>query len=331
MTASRRARGLASRAFLISGLVLSFPRVLLAEPSAAQKETARSLMTEGRDLREQRDLPGALARFQAAHAIMGVPTTGFELARAQADLTLLVEARSTIRQILATPPEAGEPAPFQEARTKAEALDAELESRIASLRFVLHGIPPGSLMSLTVDGEVVAPAAVGMPFRLNPGEHHIEAKAPRASATSSVTVGEHDRIDVNLDFEPDATSPETPHRGASAAAAVDGVPALLYAAGGVAAAGLLVGSVTGVMALSKKHDAQAGCRDGQCPPSTWPDLDRAHSLATVSSVGFIVAGVSIGVGVGSWFFSRSQGTAASIQARVSVSHGSNSLNLTGSF
>ena len=330
MMASRRACRLASRAFLISGLVLSFARVLLAEPSAAQKETARSLMNEGRGLREQRDLPGALARFQAAHAIMGVPTTGFELARAQADLTLLVEARNTIRQILATPPEAGEPAPFQEARTKAEALDAELESRIASLHFVLLGVPPGSLMSLTVDGEVVAPAAVGMPFRLNPGEHRIEAKAPRASANSSVTVAEHDTIDVNLDFEPDATSPEMPHRGARAAAG-DGLPALVYAAGGVAAAGLLVGTVTGVMALSKKHDAQAGCRAGQCPPSTWPDLDSAHSLATVSSVGFIVAGVSMGVGVGSWFFSRSQGTPASIQARFSMSHGSNSLDLTGSF
>ena len=326
--ASRRVTLFAGRVLLVS--VLALPRVVWAEPSAAQKETARNLMAEGRELREQRDLPGALARFQAAHAIMGVPTTGFELARAQADLKLLVEARTTIRQILATPAQAGEPEPFQEARSKAEALDAELEPRIASLHFVLHGAEPGKLVRLTVDGEVVAPAAVDMPFRLNPGEHKIEASAAHASAANSVTVAEHDTIDVVLDFEPDAKPPaRTPSDAPSEAD--DGPPPLLYVAGGVAAAGLVVGTITGVMAGSKKHAAQAGCRDQQCPPSTWADLDSAHSLATVSTVGFIVAGVSIGVGVGSWLFSSSKPSPASIRAHVSVSHGVSSLDLTGSF
>src|SRR5688500_11391499 len=53
------------------------------QPSAAQKETARGLMAEARDLRERGDLQGALTRFSAADSLMGVPTTGFEMAVTQ--------------------------------------------------------------------------------------------------------------------------------------------------------------------------------------------------------------------------------------------------------
>src|SRR4051794_22145874 len=76
-----------------------------AEPTASGKETARGLMTEARDLRDKNDLRGALSRFQAADAIMRVPTTGLEVARTEAALGLLVEARDTIHRVLAIPAE----------------------------------------------------------------------------------------------------------------------------------------------------------------------------------------------------------------------------------
>ena len=40
------------------------------------------------------DLEGALKRYEAAHEIMGVPTTGIEVARTRAKLGQLVEARA---------------------------------------------------------------------------------------------------------------------------------------------------------------------------------------------------------------------------------------------
>src|SRR5262245_39056748 len=51
----------------------------LAEPTAAEKETARALVKSGREKRASGDLKGALADFQAAHAVMHVPTTGIEV------------------------------------------------------------------------------------------------------------------------------------------------------------------------------------------------------------------------------------------------------------
>ncbi|HTU62558.1 MAG TPA: hypothetical protein VMF89_29055, partial [Polyangiales bacterium] len=74
-----------------------------AEPGASERETARALMTEGDKLRAAGDLRAALTRYQAAHAIVHAPTTGLDLARVQAQLGLLVEARSTASEVIHHP------------------------------------------------------------------------------------------------------------------------------------------------------------------------------------------------------------------------------------
>src|SRR5262245_51869629 len=80
-----------------------------AEPTPAEKETARALMAEGRDLRDANDLKSALKRFQAADSIMHVPTTGLEVARTEAALGLLVEARETLQRIARLPSDSSDP------------------------------------------------------------------------------------------------------------------------------------------------------------------------------------------------------------------------------
>src|SRR5215471_2911491 len=84
-----------------------------AEPSATEKETARALMTEGRDLRDHNDLKTALKRFQTADSIMHVPTTALEVARTEASLGQLVEARETLSRIGRMPEDPSDPPPFR--------------------------------------------------------------------------------------------------------------------------------------------------------------------------------------------------------------------------
>ncbi len=327
MTASKRALRLFCRALLVPSLLLSAPRAAHAEHSAAQKETARTLMAEGRELRAQADLNGALTRFQAADAIMSVPTTGFEVARAQADLLLFVEARATIRRLLAVPAKPDDPEPFEEARSKAEALDTELDARIASMRFIVSGLAPGAVAHVTVDGESVPAAALAMPFRVNPGAHRIVARSAGAMATRAVSLAERQVLDVPLAL----STPAAPPPAAAPAEPKQNLPTVTLVAGGVAAAGLIVGSVTGLLALAKTHDAEAGCRNQQCPPKTWSDLDSAHSLATVSSVSFVVAAVSASVSVGGWLFTRADGAPAPVEARISVTNHASTLSISGNF
>ncbi len=111
--------------------------------SAADRETARSLMDQGDDLRSKGDLKAALQRFQAATEIMHVPTTAIEVARTQASLGLLVEARDTLAQIMSSVPARGEPPQFRDARLEAQKLDASLEPRVPTVTVTVSGAKEG--------------------------------------------------------------------------------------------------------------------------------------------------------------------------------------------
>lgn len=282
-----------------------------AQPSAAQKETARGLMAEGRELREQGDLPSALARFMAADALMGVPTTGYEVATTQADLGKLVEARETLRRVLALPQSPEDPEPFNVARNKARVLEQRLQGRIGALDFLVSGAGASEAMVVTVDGETVPVAALDVPFRVNPGKHVVVARAGAREARAEVEALESKTVTVELALAAGATDsglgvaedpvaavpPAAPPRvNEPAPASRPGLPLVTYVAGGVGVAGVLLGSVTGLLAISNKNAAAAHCVDGDCPPSTWNDLDRARSMATVSTVGFVVGVVGLVAG-----------------------------------
>ena len=284
-----------------------------AQPSAAQKETARSLMAEARELRERGDLQAALTRFSAADSLMGVPTTGFEMAATQADLGKLVEARETLRRVLALPQSPDDPEPFQEARSKARALDQRLQGRIGALHFVVTGVGASESLAVTVDAETIPVAALGLPFRVNPGRHVVIARAGGREVKSEIDALESRTVKVELALaaarsadvppvqleEAPASAPQPaaqPSREPAAPAAPSKVPVVTYVAGGIGIVGIVVGGITGMMAVSHKNAAARDCVDGKCPPSTWDDLDSARSLAAISTVGFVVGAVGLGVG-----------------------------------
>src|SRR5271155_3196834 len=102
----------AATAWLVSSMLVA--GVAHAQPTAADRETARTLLQQGREPRERGNQAEALKRFKGAYEIMHVPTTALELARAQVALGRLVEARDTIAAIRQIPERPGDPAPFKE-------------------------------------------------------------------------------------------------------------------------------------------------------------------------------------------------------------------------
>jgi hypothetical protein len=298
------------RGALLLGLLLG-STTAHAQPSAAQKETARGLMAEGRELREKGDLDGALKRFSAADSIMNVPTTGFEVAATQAQLGQLVEARETLRRVLSIAQSPDDPEPFNEARGRARTLDQQLLARIGTLRFDVSGVGPADALEVSVDGEVVPKAALSLPFRVNPGHHAVVARSAGRELKREVDAVEARAVAVELAFASQATPASAVAAGshdepapapppvAAAPSASKGLPPLAYVGGGVGVAGILVGTITGISAISHKNAAKKGCVGGACPPSTWSDLDSARSLATGSTVAFVVGAIGLAVGVGS--------------------------------
>jgi hypothetical protein len=97
---------------------------------------------------------------------------------------------------------------------------------------------------------------------------------------------------------------------------------------GVVAVG---GAVAGIWALSMQSDLNRECPDQKCPQgSSWGQVDKHDRLATLSTVGFVLAGVGAATGAGIYLIRRRpSGHPETPQVTASVSLGQ--LMVTGSF
>lgn len=102
---------------------------------------------------------------------------------------------------------------------------------------------------------------------------------------------------------------------------------VLAGAGGV---GLVVGSVFGFRALSKKSDADKHCSGSECTSQAGVDaLDSARSAATVSTVGFLVGGALAATGLILYLTSPRDQATTGLYLSPAASPGAANLNLGG--
>jgi hypothetical protein len=295
---------------LVTMAALTCASAAHADPSAADKETARGLMNEGRADRDKGDLKGAVKAFAAADALMHVPTTGIELARAQVAVGLLVEARDTALRVTRTPEKPNEPAPFKAARDAAAQLNDDLGTRIPSLTVTVKNVPDGTTPTVDIDGSSLPAELLGQPRKLNPGHHVITAKAGTAEGKQEIDIAEKDskQVDVELpaqtaatpETKPDETPAEPPPEASGG-----GNKLMIWGGFGLAGAGVIVGSITGILAISKANSIKgsSACQNNgtECNPSENGDLSSGKTEATISTVSFIVAGVGAAIGVTGFF------------------------------
>jgi hypothetical protein len=296
---------------LLAGAVLAAALVsaggALAEPTAADKETARGLMAEGRADRDKGDLQGALKAFAAADALMHVPTTGLELARAQVALGQIVEARDTALRVMRLPEGPKDPAPFKAAREAASALNDELEPRIPSLKILVTGLPEGMRPRVTLDGAIVPPELLGQSRKLDPGHHTVVAKAGTAEGKQEVDIAEKESKEVSVDLPAQAPPPpvaeaapvETPPAAAPPPEPFALSRVMVYGGFGLAGAGVILGTITGIVSLSTTSSIKnsGNCVGDTCGPKEYGDISSANAMATVSTVSFVAAGIGGVAGV----------------------------------
>jgi hypothetical protein len=276
-----------------------------AEPTSSRRQLARDLMKRGNALRAARDFEGALSAFRAADDIMHVPTTGFEVARSEAQLGQLVEASDMLARIARIPEVSDEPQAFKDAREYARLLEVEIRPRIPKIRVRLDadGDARGkSDVVVSVDGDAVPIAALDIPCAVDPGKHTIAASATDGrTATQQVVVREGEESEIVLTLTSERSAPR-PAPGAREAPPVKTQPArsdrrpVAWIAFGTAGAAALVGGGAGIMSWARASSASARCNGTQCPPSTYGDIDAAHTFATVSTISFVVAGVAAATG-----------------------------------
>jgi hypothetical protein len=147
-----------------------------------------------------------------------------------------------------------------------------------------------------------------VPRKMNPGAHTITASTGNAKKTISVVIAEGETKEVTLDLSEGTTTTSEPIDkpidkpidrpiDKPSVEVSRGINPLVYIGFGVAGGGLVVGSTTGLMHLSKTSSLKDQCPNDRCPPSLADDLSSARTLATVSTVSFVVAGLGAAVGV----------------------------------
>jgi hypothetical protein len=314
------------------GLLLS-AATAAAAPSLAERETARSLMEEGDRLMAQGDARNALTKYQAAHAIMHVPTTGLDVARAHAQLGQLVEARGVAIEVVNAAPAANEPKVFTDARQAASELAEQLETRVPTISVKVT--PADGAHSVMIDDTRLPQAARDVAFRTNPGSHTVQVELPgSAPQRRTVTLQEGQVAVVPFELpqtlaaavpppsaanepslQPQAAPeqrplqqpgpfpmqqpeqrPYTPMPSQAADEGADprsGGRIRSIIAFSLGGAALIAGSVTGVMSMSKASDLKERCPADKCPPAARDDLDSVNTLANVANIALPIGAAAL--------------------------------------
>jgi hypothetical protein len=301
MTSGRRAACVAVALLLASASPLA-TTVARADPTAEDLASARELFKEGRALRDRgdkADLPRALEKLRAAHALGQTPITGLELARTYVLVGRLVDAHEVSLGVARLPVAGDETSRSDVARAEAAKLAAALEPRLAKLVVSVKGLPPASVAVVTVDGEPIPSVAMGEPRRADPGAHEVVLTLPDGvQVRSRVEMKEGESRDVVLEApppaspgpapvvtpEPNELPPSPPKRHSNV---------LIVTGATTAGFGLLFGASFGIATLNAKGSLAADCPQGRCGPPHYGELSTAQTDATASTVSFIVAGVGV--------------------------------------
>ena len=142
--------------FALALALLAAARPALAqsthEPTASELETARTLFKEGKELRAKGNLPAALEKLQAAHALGNTPVTGLELARTYVLLGKIAEAREVALYAARIAVASDETPKSADARVDAQKLADDLGPRIPTLAVKIAGLAAGQGAHLVIDG-----------------------------------------------------------------------------------------------------------------------------------------------------------------------------------
>jgi serine/threonine-protein kinase len=173
-------------------------------------------------------------------------------------------------------------------------------------------------LTLTRDGVVLPEGDWAVDRSLDPGKHTYTASAPGKVAWSTTVdaLAEGGRTTVMVPVLQDAPSQarETPPPARTSNASTTGggqrVAGLVTA--GVGAVALGVGSALGLMAASKADAIKGHCDGPSCDtPESVSERESARSLATLSTIAFVAAGV-LAAGGAVLYFTGPSATQSSI-------------------
>ncbi|HHH11212.1 MAG TPA: tetratricopeptide repeat protein [Sorangium sp.] len=274
------------------------PRQAYAQPSDADRATARQLAIDANAALQAQEYDKAADLFKRADALYHAPTLGLGLGRAYRGMGKYVQARETLNRVIRETLPADASPKFKKAVASARKEADEIKNKIA---WITVTITPTEA-AVSIDGVLLPSAALGVRRAIDPGKHQLTSSARGyASDEQTITLGEGDSKAVTITLKSiTTTTPPTPTPmpggGASGVDNSDEDPgALMRTLGfvglGVGGASLVVGSITGGLAVGKHGDLTDQCNGNTCPATAKDDLRAYRTLGNVSTATLIVGGV----------------------------------------
>jgi hypothetical protein len=279
------------------------------QPQAENIAAARSLGLQGIKMADAGDCKGAIEKLSRAESLYHAPSILGRLGECQVNVGQVVAGTENLNRVVREQLAANAPKAFRDAQERAKGVLNSALPKIAHL--TVSVTPADAKPQVSVAGVSIPAALIGAERPTDPGTHEIVVSAPgylEQKQTVTLAEGGSQEVSIKLEKDPNAAVAApvaTPATGAPLVTTTTTAPpadtgkkknnTAAYVALGVGGAGLVVGGITGFLALGKKSDLN--CDGKQCPATEKDKLDSAKSMAMVSNVGFGVGIVGVGLGV----------------------------------
>lgn len=264
--------------------LLALALVLIVSPLFAQKSASTEEALKRAYAADELFAAGkwdeAYEQFASAEAIAHSPVFVVFMGHCRRNAGRLLEAEAIYKRVADEKLADNAPAPFRDAKVEAERELSAIEKRIPTL---VISAPADA--KLTIDGNDVTAGEV---TRLDPGTYQVEGVRAGKTSRKTVSLGEGQTEEVKLSFASTGRGAAVAPEEGSLAPGI----ALLVIGG----AGLVLGAITGGIALGLSNEIKEGCIDDHCLVSDAEKLDTAKLLAVISTVGFAVGGAAVVTG-----------------------------------
>jgi hypothetical protein len=263
--------------------------VAWSAPTFKDKQEAQKLVNTGIKHDKSEAWQEAREAFEAAIALNDTPKARYYLAKALVNLGLLMEAREHA-QLTADNNRAG-----WWDRKHAKELLKNIEERMPHLTV---NVPADFSGVVRLGDTTLSSSDYGQRRERNPGSVSIRAESEGFLPFEKTVVlgnGTDEVVAIELEAEPqEATATEeTVEVSTSDGSTRKTLGYVSLVVGGV---GLVAGTAFGLMARSTRDDLRSSCANDVCSESDRDAYDKGKMQANLSTAGFVVGGVGIGLG-----------------------------------
>lgn len=277
----------------------------VAAPTSKEKDPkdkAREIAKDGIKAYDAGDTTKSLELFTQAEALFHAPTHTLYIARSQAKLGKLVEAKATYKKLVDEDLGPKPPDIFAKAKESGKTELAALETRIPKIG--IEVVPPDAKgLIVTLNGDPLPDAKTHGTIEVNPGTYTLVAKGDGRDARPEVVEAKEGAvIPVTLRI-PKPSAPPPPPPKASPLKGL-GIASMV-----LGASSLVAGAVLGGLSFPLRDDAsdlfdrcETDLGKGQCTGARQEEVIAADDKATAFGnvgIGFLAGGGAlVGLGIG---------------------------------